>query len=603
MSNIVYDKDSIQSLEPFEHIRKRPGVYISSVDEDGLHHMLNEVIDNAVDEYIAGHNKTIIIKLYKNKSADKITVIDHGRGVPVGFREDLNCDIFTAIFSRMLTGGKFESGIYHTSGGTNGMGVKCVNALSKLFHVKTYDNHHSYSQEYKYGVPSTEIIKDKIKSNRTGTEVTFIPDKSILRVVHFNIDLLREKLSSIASILPGLEVELYIDDKLDLKLKESEIFTLIHNDVFKEKEICQYNFDSDTLKVRLSYHQTLSSSVKSFVNTVPTVDQGSHVLAVVNALINAIKTVESHTFTRSQIMFGMNLSLLLFYQEPVYRGQAKTKVEDATVYDYVYNLLYDSLYDYVKKNRSLFKYLKTISSSQDDALKEIKDAEKQIRIRNRNNALPHKLSIAYGCPTDKRELFIVEGKSAGGTINMARDSSFQEVLPLKGKIINAMRSSKADVLKSEETSDLFVSIGAIENDEYNIRCKNVFILADADADGGHIISLLLGLFHTLYPSFINNHNLYVIEAPLFSAISGDKRAYGKTVSEATRNFKSKYKGTPTIYRNKGLGEMNPEEMRDVIDPAKRTLIKIESTKNSDKVMTDLMSDSGTLRKIFIEDMK
>lgn len=333
-------------------------------------------------------------------------------------------------------------------------------------------------------------------------------------------------------------------------------------------------------------------------------DQGSHVSAVMNAIINAIKAVENFSISKNQVCFGMNLSLLLFYEEPVYRGQSKTKVEDINVYNEVYNSIYTEIYKFVKADKSIFNYLKTIAVSQTDALKDIKDAEKNIKNRAKTNLLPSKLSIAYGCKPDQREIFIVEGKSAAGTVNMARDAAFQEVLPLKGKIANAMRSSRVDVLKSEETADLFVSIGGIEGDDYNLRSKNVFILTDSDPDGAHIVSLILALFHTLYPSFIKKHNLYVIEPPLFSAILGDKRAYGKTISEAKANFKKKFKsGNPTIYRNKGLGEMDPEEMKDVIHPSSRSATKIELSVDSDRVMVELMSNDGSLRRLFIEEMK
>lgn len=602
----VYDKDSIQSIDPMDHVRLRAGMYIGSLDEDGLHHMLNEVIDNSVDEYIMGHGKSIKVTLHTspNDQPDKIVVSDSGRGIPVGYRDDLKCDIFTAIFSKTLTGGKFGGNSYNTSSGMNGIGVKCVNALSSFFEAVTWTLDKMYIQEYSAGKEVTGIQELDGNYTQTGTQITFIPDTTILRVGKFNVDRIKEKLSSVASILPGIKITLFVDGECELDLCETEKFKLIHENALPEKSLCDFTIDVPNLTMRLSYHPTLLSSIKSFVNTVPTVDQGSHVSAVVTAIINAIKTVENYVLTKNQVCFGMNLSLLIFYDEPVYRGQSKTKIEDTKVYDFVYNAVYNEIYKFVKVDKSIFNYLKTIATSQVDALKDIKDAEKKIRTRAKSSLLPSKLSVAYGASIDEREIFIVEGKSAAGTVNMARDSKFQEVLPLKGKISNAMRTSRVDVLKSEETADLFVSIGGIESDETNLRTKNVFIMTDSDPDGAHIVSLILALFYTLYPSFIKKYNLYAIEPPLFSAILGDKRAYGKTITEARTNFKAKFKkGAPTIYRNKGLGEMNPEEMVDVISPATRSVTKIEISANSENTMVELMSNNGSLRRLFIEDMK
>jgi len=615
-----YNKDSIVHLNPIEHIRKRPGMYIGSIDIEGLHHLVRESVDNVVDEYLAGYGKDIIVTIERNANYDKIIISDSGRGIPVGYRDDFQMDVLTAIFTLTSTGGKFNHSTYSTSSGCNGVGLKAITALSSYLKVSVAhkDGMIVYEQEFKNGSPSTDVTKIKRKSTR-GTTIEFVPDKDIFETLFIDLNEIKKRLSFLASLLPGFHVKLIFND-LESEPNTSEtILDLVFNkpleyihkelvpDAVKFNSIFKFEYNSESVQAILSYHQgTNESSNISFINTIHTYDGGSHVDSFIKAILDSLKRLTGRQFTKYQVTPGMNMVISVFKSDVVLKGQHKSKVADSEVKNLVYNEIYTPLFKAISASPEFQNYIVNLITSQEQVLEDItiKQAVKTIRNKTRENRLPKKLSVVYNCKPEDREIFICEGDSAGGGIKTARDPKFQEVLPIKGKIINAFKASYTDMLNSKEAVDIFLSIGGMENSNTTLRCHNLFILADSDPDGAHISALVMSLVAVGFPSFIRKHNLYLVHPPLFTAIYNDYRIYGHSVKDVKSKFKKAYGNKiPEIYRNKGLGEMSPRELKDVIDRKTRKVTKIEFNDNSIIELEKLMGSFTDVRKAILNEIE
>lgn len=326
-----YDKNSIISLDPIEHVRKRPGVYIGSIDEDGLHHLINEVIDNVVDEHLSSNCDHISIDIQHGKTSDGVEIKDNGRGIPVGYRDDIGMDVLTATVTQMLTGGKYEQGAYFTSSGQNGQGIKAVNALSRMMIVTVVRDKIRYQQPFQKGVPVTDGVSEEGTKDSNGTTIYFEPDDEILRCCHVNMDRLKEKLIYLSSILPGFTIDLYEDNKFTEQYKEDKSLEKIHNQFpLSLSDQCDKLYDQkfnpiQEVDIRVSYYKTHDSSIQSFVNTINTIDGGSHEKAVLDSIRSSLFRITGRNFSLSQIKTGLNLTISVFHTEPVYRGQAKTR--------------------------------------------------------------------------------------------------------------------------------------------------------------------------------------------------------------------------------------------------------------------------------------
>lgn len=585
-----YNADSIKSIDPIAHIRLRPGMYIPDVGIQGLHHLLEEVINNSVDEFMSGHGKEITISINNNVC----TVTDNGRGIPP--------DKLINVVTKTLTGGKFDSSNYNTSSGLNGIGLKAVNALSKTFKIYTIRDGFIYSAAFTKG-KLTKETKDATKlSNGTGVE--FFADDSIFETIDFDVELLKTRLSALASILPGLKIILDTGSKEEYY--ETEHLESIQKKAIDKDSIFEFRSSGNSLYVRLNYCPDSNTSISSFVNTIHTYEDGSHVDAVFEAMSAALKRITGRPFSRTQVAQGIRLSISVFYTFPVFRGQHKGKLADNRIKKMVYDSIYEDLYKALQTDKEFVKYMVNLITEQERLIQEldIKRAINTVKAATKENKLPVKLAIAHNCNADTRELFLCEGESAGGSIKMARNKNFQEVLPLKGKGMNAFKAQYSDLLNNKEIVDIFLSIGAMESTNTTPRCKSVFILADADNDGKHISALLLSMFAVVYPSFVRNFNLYIVEPPLFTLISDDIRMYGHTVKDLTKKFKDKYKSRQfDIYRNKGLGEMNASELEEFIHPKTRSVKKMELSDISISELMKLMGDFTDVRKLILEDMQ
>lgn len=615
-----YNKDSIKSLSLMDHIRKRPGMYIPDIGVQGLHHLIEEVINNSVDEYLIGSGNHVEVTVFEDgKGETRVSILDNGRGIPVGYRTDMKMDILTAIFTESFTGGKFDAGNYNTSSGMNGIGLKAVNALSSSMTVAvTHANEPNivYLQSFSKGIPSSKVMKsidEPTVTNPPGTLITFIPDPSIFETTSYDIPMLKERLSFLASIVPGLRLTLHHihDNQTDTDTwLETNKLELIHeqgklSEFDQANNLLEFSYDSTMVSIRLSYYQSSRSFVSSFVNTIHTYDNGSHVDCCRDAIVNSLKRLTGKVFSKSQISTGLGLTISVFCNEPIFRGQAKSQLHDNKIYKDIYNAVYPVLYAALEKNKTFLSYIVDLINSQEKAIQEldIKKAINTIKASSKENKLPLKLTVAYNCTVDERELIIVEGDSAAGGVKTARNS-FQEVLPIKGKILNAYKTMYTDLLKSPEVMDVFLAIGSMESSGTPLRTKNVYILSDSDPDGGHIQSLFLSLMAVVYPSFIRDHNLSIIHAPLFTIISGDVRMYGHSVKDVTTKFKTKYKNRAyEICRNKGLGEMDAIELREVIDPKTRVTTQVSLGKSSLMELEKLMGNFTEIRKLIVDELE
>ena len=588
----TYSSESIKTLDPLEHIRLRPGMYIGSIGLEGIHHLFNEVLDNAVDEYLAGFGKEIhIIKFGKS-----LTVIDKGRGIP--------SDKIVDVFTKTLTGGKFNSDNYATSSGMNGIGLKAVNALSEILSVEVVRDNTIYEYHFNRGVLQSQSTTGRPKIVASGTTVSFNPDPEIFETVQFDLDLIKEKLFNLASVLPGLKLT-FDDGENKYEYFETTPLRSIQ-DRNVSSSIFTYRFSDNVINILLDYSQDNKSYINSFCNTIKTSEDGSHVDAVYDCIIRALKQLTGKIFSRSQISQGLRLTISLFHNAPIYRGQSKSKISDSKVYKKVYDAIYSDIYNNLNTNKDFVNYMVELITQQEKLIQEIdiKKAINNIKSNVRENKLPEKLAVAHNCTPDERELFIVEGNSAGGSVKTARNPKFQEVLPLRGKVVNAMKSDFSSVISNKEVTDIFLAIGGMENTNTPLRTKNVFILTDADDDGSHIYSLLLSMFTVLFPTFVKKCNLYVVYPPLFTLMSDDIRIYGHDTKSLTAEFKKLHpKKSYEIHRNKGLGGMNSEELVPVIHPKSRKIVKVVIDKDSINQMNLLMGNLSEVRKEILNELE
>jgi DNA gyrase subunit B len=614
MDSLNYDKDSIKSLNPLAHIRLRPGMYIPNTDIEGLHHLFHECIDNAVDEFLAGHADRISVILDTRGNVDEITVGDNGRGVPVGFRKDLNMDVLTAIYTKTLTGGKFEGSSYTNSSGTFGIGIKCVTALSKSMFVSSFRKDKWYQLKvYNGGSKIHEVTESDRDSDipDRGTEVSFTPDPEIFGNIRFDFERMKRKCSTLASLLPGLTVHLHMIDSSNkpvmLKYKYNDPLNSIHEDTAQKPELLIKDgfFQNNRNTLRLGFYQSISSSVTSFINTVETIDRGSHVSAILDCISKSILRIKGKPLTHNQVLNGVNLTLSVFFPHPTYRGQAKTQVSDKRVYEEVYNGFYNQVYEFLKNNPSIVKYLVDLANSQEKAVEEIelKNVAKEISNNMKENKLPIDLSVAHNCKIEEREIILVEGKSAAGSVKSARNPRFQEVLPLRGKVLNPYKVEFSDILKSKEVLNIFNALGGVESSYGSLRAHKILVMADADSDAAHIVSLICSLFTTLFPTFIQKYQLYIVHPPLFTLVSGDSRVFGMSVKDCEAKAKKLKLKNWEVYRNKGLGECSANELKEFIDPATRSLTRVTLTDASADRMRELMGTDGETRRQMAKELE
>ncbi len=612
-----YDASSIKVLEGLEGVRKRPAMYIGDTGKRGFHHLLFEVLDNSIDEALAGYCKNITVILHKDGS---VTVEDDGRGIPVDVHPKTGKSALEVVTTMLHAGGKFEKKAYKISGGLHGVGISVVNALSEWMEVKVFRNNTIYRQKYERGKPITPVEKIG-ETSKTGTVVSFKPDPSIFSWKEFDAELIVNKLRELAFLNPGLRL-VFFDEKTGRKeeflYNEGLIAYVkylnrakepIHEVIYGKKEAKGGVFEF-AFQYTSSYHTTLIA----FTNNIRNDEGGTHVVGFRTALTRAINDFIKNEnllkndakVTGEDVLEGLTAVIHIKIAEPQFEGQTKTKLGNSEVRGLMDSITYDLVKEYFERHRDEARKIALRVISAMRAREAARKAKELVRRKSafESSLLPGKLADCIERDPSKAELYIVEGESAGGSAKQGRDRHFQAVLPLKGKILNVEKASIDKMLKNDEIKTIIMALGTGFGDDFDIsrlRYHKIIIMTDADVDGSHIKTLLLTLFFRYFKPLIEKGHIYIARPPLYKIWKGKTVRYAYSDEEKERILNEL--GNANIQRYKGLGEMNPEQLWETtMNPETRVLKKvtIEDAELADELFTILMGEKVEPRKEFIE---
>ena len=635
MTENNYSSEKITVLKGLEAVRKRPAMYIGDVGKKGLHHLIWEVVDNSIDEAMAGHCNTIKVTIEKNKS---ITVEDNGRGIPVDINKKEGKSGLELVMTVLHAGGKFDKDTYKVSGGLHGVGVSVVNALSTECKAEIHRDGKIYTQSYKHGVAQNKV-EEKGKTDKRGTIINFIPDYDIFVDQKYDNQVVDERLRELAYLNSGIKIFLY-DKNTELEKEHyyegglSEFVTHLNKKntaLFKEPVHIKGEKDNVPVELALSYNETYSSNILTFVNNINTIEGGTHLAGFKTALTrslnqyanknNIIKTKknENTSLSGDDVREGITAVLSIKVQEPQFEGQTKTKLGNGEIKGVCDSIIMEGLLDFLERNPETAK---TIILKAENAAK-AREAAKRARelVRRKSvldiSALPGKLADCSEKDPSLSELYIVEGDSAGGSAKQGRNRRFQAILPLRGKVINSEKARIDKLLNNNEIQTLITAFGAGfggdgETEETSagdfdltkLRYHKIIIMTDADIDGSHIRTLLLTFLYRKMPELILGGYVYIALPPLYKIIKGKKEKWVYTDKEKDLVVEE-YKQENTkfeIQRYKGLGEMNAEQLWETtMNPENRTLyqVTLEQLKDPNKVFSDLMGDDVEPRREFI----
>lgn len=630
-----YDSSNIQVLEGLEAVRKRPAMYIGDISSKGLHHLVNEVVDNSIDEAMAGYASHIEVEINED---DSISVHDDGRGIPVDRHEKLGKSALEVVMTVLHAGGKFDKGSYKVSGGLHGVGVSCVNALSDKLIAEVYRDGKIYRQEYSRGIPQTavEVIGE---TDRTGTSVTFHPDHSIFVVTKYEFKILADRLRELAYLNAG--VRLSITDFRDRDengnpksqsfyseegLKEFVRYLDGNKEHLMDEVIHIVNDKGEIpVEVAMTYNTTFNENVYSYVNNINTIEGGTHLTGFRRALTRTLKKYadDSGLLEKEKVEVlgddfreGLTAVISIKVQEPQFEGQTKTKLGNSEAVSAVDTAVSEALTNFLEENPKEARMIvdKVILAAK--ARMAAKRAREMVQRKGPmfSGGLPGKLADCRSRDPEICELFLVEGDSAGGTAKQGRDSMFQAILPLRGKILNVEKAMMHRVLENQEIQAMYtalgVSIGTEEDPKAlnidKLRYHKIIIMTDADVDGSHIATLLLTFFFRHMRVLIERGYVYIANPPLYQCKKGDIVRYCWT-DEDRKNFVDDFadgeESKVIVQRYKGLGEMNHDQLWDTtMDPEQRylKLVTMESAAEADVVFSTLMGEDVVPRREFIE---
>ena len=632
-----YGADNIQVLEGLEAVRKRPAMYIGDIGPKGLHHLVYEVVDNSIDEALAGHCTHITVTILEDNS---IRVIDNGRGIPTGMHPKEKKSALEVVMTVLHAGGKFDKDTYKVSGGLHGVGVSCVNALSKDLKVRVFREGKIFQQEYQIGKPLYPV-KEVGTSDLRGTEVTFTPDDTIFKETQvYNFDTLQNRLRELAYLNKGIHLTLIDEREKDEEGKSrEEIFfsegglkefvTFIDGTrerLIPEPIYCESDKHGIPIEIAFQYNTGYAENLHSYVNNINTIEGGTHVAGFRSALTRTLKAyaVSQKLLDKVKIEIagddfreGLTGVISVKVQEPQFEGQTKTKLGNNDVMGAVDMTVGEMLENFLQENPKEAKIIvdKVILAAQARAA-----ARKARDMVQRKGAmsgmgLPGKLSDCSKTDPKECEIFLVEGDSAGGTAKQGRDREFQAILPLRGKILNVEKALEHKIYDNEEVRNMFTALGVHigQNEEGEkelnldkLRYHKIVIMTDADVDGSHIRTLILTLFFRYMKKLVENGYLYIATPPLYLVKKGGQSRYCWNDDDRDAAIKEVGKGkedTVNVQRYKGLGEMNAEQLWETtMDPRRRTLkrVTLDSAAEADRIFSMLMGDEVPPRREFIE---
>jgi DNA gyrase subunit B len=617
-----YTAKEIQVLTGLEPVRLRPGMYIGSTGPNGLHHLVYEVVDNSIDEALAGVCDAISVFINEDGS---VTVEDNGSGIPVETHPQTGKSTVETVLTILHAGGKFNNNAYKVSGGLHGVGVSVVNALSEWLEVKVKRNGKVYRQNFSRGIATSqlEVIGD---ADGTGTTISFKPDAEIFEDINFNFETLEFRLREMAFLNKGIRI--LLEDKRTNKKREfhyeggikafvqyiNKNKTPIHDNIIyfeSQKEDC-------TVELAMQYTENYSENIFSFANNINTQEGGTHLSGFKTALTRAINDYsrkygflkeKDENLVGEDAREGLAAVLSVKLMNPQFEGQTKTKLGNSEVRSIVDSLVYENIERFLEENPKDSKIIieKTLSASRArNAARKARELTRKRSILD-NTTLPGKLADCSEDDHTKTEIFIVEGDSAGGSAKQGRDRKYQAILPLKGKIMNVEKARLDRILGFEEIKAMITAFGCGIGSDFNIeklRYGKIVIMTDADVDGAHIRTLLLTFFYRYMKPLVEGGHIYIAQPPLYKITKGKAMQYAYTDKELEKILQEIGRSNYNIQRYKGLGEMNPEQLWETtMDPEKRIMLKVsvEDAVAADEVFTTLMGDKVKPRKDFIQE--
>ncbi len=621
-NNRSYTANEIQVLTGLEPVRKRPGMYIGSTGPSGLHHLVYEVVDNSIDEALAGICDTIDIKIFKDNS---VLVEDNGSGIPVETHPQTGKSTVETVLTILHAGGKFNNSAYKVSGGLHGVGVSVVNALSEWLVIKVKRNNKEYMQKFEIGEPVSELEVIG-KSKTTGTSIHFKPDSNIFDTLEFSFETLEHRFREMAFLNKGIKIKLY-DEREDKEKDfyfEGGIKSFVEyinrnkNPIHKKTIYLDGEKDGTMVELAMQYTDAYSENVLTFANNINTEEGGTHLSGLRTALTRVMNDYgrkynilkeKDENFSGDDVREGLTAILSVKLPEPQFEGQTKAKLGNSETRGIVESLTYEFLDSFLEENPRIAKTIidKAISSQRArHAARKARELTRRKSIFD-NTTLPGKLADCQSNDLEITEVYLVEGDSAGGSAKQGRSREFQAILPLRGKILNVEKARLDRILSSDEIKMLITAFGTGIGEDFDIeklRYGKIIIMTDADVDGAHIRTLLLTFFYRYMKELLDNGHIYIAQPPLYKVSKGRAEHYVYSDPQLDDLLNEIGRTNYSIQRYKGLGEMNPEQLWDTtMDPETRTLLRVstEDAIAADEIFTTLMGDKVEPRRKFIQE--
>ena len=624
-----YGADQIQILEGLEAVRKRPGMYIGSTSSRGLHHLVYEIVDNAVDEALGGYCDTIFVSINKDNS---ITVIDNGRGIPVGINHKAGHPAVEVVFTVLHAGGKFGGGGYKVSGGLHGVGASVVNALSVWLEVEIYNEGKIYKQRYERGKSAYQLkVVGECEADKTGTKVTFLPDAEIFEETEFDYNILKQRFREMAFLTKNLKIVL-ADERPEERIEKTfhyeggikefvQYLNKSKTPLYEQIIYCEGQKDGVAVEVAMQHNDSYTDNTYGFVNNITTPEGGTHVVGFRNALTktfneyarkNKLLKDSEPNLSGEDIREGLTAIISVKIQDPQFEGQTKQKLGNSEARGAVDSVLSTQLEIFLEQNPQVAKVViekSVLAQRAREAARKARDLTRR-KSALEGMSLPGKLADCSEKDASKCEIYIVEGDSAGGSAKTARDRATQAILPLRGKILNVEKARLDKIYANAEIKAMITAFGTGIHEDFDIsklRYHKIIIMTDADVDGAHISTLLLTFLYRFMPELIKQGYVYLAQPPLYKLEKNKKVWYAYSDEELNKILQEVGRdGNNKIQRYKGLGEMDAEQLWETtMDPEHRVLLRVtmdeESSSELDLTFTTLMGDKVEPRREFIEE--